>query len=360
MAYLVTGATGFIGRFLVERLLARHGDVHLLVRASSKLRLEQLIDRWGASGRAHPVVGDLAQPRLGIADDWIAEHAGSIDHVFHLAAIYDMTADEERNRIANVDGTRHAVEVANVLRAGCLHHVSSVATAGHYEGVFTEDMFDEGQPLDHPYHATKFESEKIARDEAEVPWRVYRPAIVVGHSRTGEMDKIDGPYYFFPTLRMAARLPSALPIVAPRLGDTNIVPVDYVASAMDHIAHVPGLDGRAFHLVSPEPQPTVGVLNAFARAAGAPRLHELLPAGTLPAALRIPGVRSEVLPRLGIPPEAMDHVAFSAVFTADRAQAGLAGSGISVPPIESYAATLWEYWERELADRATASPRSAS
>jgi thioester reductase-like protein len=349
MAYLVTGATGFIGRFLVERLLAREGDLHLLVRASSRPRLEQLIERWGASGRARPVVGDLAHPRLGIADDWIAEHAGSIDHVFHLAAVYDMTAGDEANRIANVDGTRHAVEVANALRAGCLHHVSSVAVAGRYEGVFTEEMFDEGQPLDHPYHATKFESEKIAREEAEVPWRVYRPAIVVGDSRTGEMDKIDGPYYFFPTLRMAARLPSALPLVAPRLGHTNIVPVDFVAAALDHLAHLPGLDGQAFHLVSPEPQPTVSVLNAFARVAGAPRMHELLPAATLPATLRVPGVRSAVLPRLGIPPEVMDHVAFTAVFTADRAQAALAGSGISVPPVESYAATLWEYWERELA-----------
>jgi thioester reductase-like protein len=348
MAYLVTGATGFIGRFLVARLLEREGDLHLLVRASSKPRLEQLIDRWGARGRAHPVVGDLGQPGLGIAEEWISEHAGAIDHVFHLAAIYDMTADEERNRIANVDGTRHAVEVANALGAGCLHHVSSVAAAGHYEGVFTEEMFDEEQPLDHPYHATKFESEKIARTESEVPWRVYRPAIVVGDSRTGEMDKIDGPYYFFPTLRKAARLPSALPIVAPRLGDTNIVPVDFVAAAMDHLAHLPDLDGRAFHLVSPEMQPTVAVLNTFARVAGAPRLHELLPAGTLPAALRIPGVRSELLPRLGIPPAAMDHVAFTAVFTAQRTQAALAGSGISVPPLESYAGVLWEYWEREL------------
>jgi thioester reductase-like protein len=349
MAYLVTGGTGFLGRFLVERLLERgEGDVHLLVRASSRPRLEALIERWGAAGRVHPVEGDLAERRLGVADAWVAEHAGAIDHVFHLAAVYDITAGEERNRVANVDGTRHAVELANALPAGRLHHVSSVAAAGDYEGVFTEDMFDEGQPLGHPYHATKFASEKIARTESEVPWRVYRPAIVVGHSRTGEMDKIDGPYYFFRVLRLASRLPSALPLLAPRLGDTNIVPVDFVVAAMDHIAHARGLDGQAFHLVSPEPQRTVDVLNTFARIAGAPRLQEALPAAVLPAALRVPGVRGEVLPRLGIPPEAMDHVGFTARFDASRAQAALAGTGIAVPPIESYAQTLWDYWAREL------------
>ena len=131
-------------------------------------------------------------------------------------------------------------------------------------------MFDEGQPLEHPYHRTKFESEKIARTETEGPWRVYRPAIVVGHSQTGEMDKIDGPYYLFKALKMGARLPEIVPLFGPRMGDTNIVPVDFVAGALDHIAHEPGLDGKAFHLVSPEPQGSVELINIFARVAGAP------------------------------------------------------------------------------------------
>ena len=72
------------------------------------------------------------------------------------------------------------------------------AVAGLYdEGTFNEDMFDEGQKLAHPYHRTKFESEKLVRERVQGAWRVYRPSIVVGNSKTGEMDKIDGPYYFF-------------------------------------------------------------------------------------------------------------------------------------------------------------------
>jgi thioester reductase-like protein len=182
-----------------------------------------------------------------------------------------------------------------------------------------------------------------------VPWRVYRPAVVVGHSQTGEMDKIDGPYYFFKVLRLAARFPDLLPVPAPRMGKTNIVPVDFVAAALDHIAHRPGLDGRTFHLVSPEPQRSVDVLNAFARVAGAPRLTEALPRVALPLALRVPGVRGQMLPAAGIPAEAVDYVDFTATFDCRGAQEALAGSGIRVPALESYAETLWEYWERHLA-----------
>ena len=200
-------------------------------------------------------------------------------------------------------------------------------------------MFDEGQPLDHPYHRTKFESEKIARTETLVPWRVYRPAIVVGHSQTGEMDKIDGPYYLFKALKMGARLPDIIPLLGPRMGDTNIVPVDFVAGALDHIAHKPGLDGEAFHLVSPEPQSSVDLINTFARIAGAPRVTAALPAATLPLALKVPGVRGRLLPGLGIPGEAIDYVSFTARFDCSRDDRGAgrlghrgAAAGDATPP----------------------------
>jgi NAD(P)-dependent dehydrogenase (short-subunit alcohol dehydrogenase family) len=351
--YLVTGGTGFIGRHLLARLLERDdARVIALVRERSVSRLARYGDR------VEPLVGDLTEPLLGVTDADRDRLRGSVDHFVHLAAIYNMTADEATNRAANVDGTTEALLLAADLGAGCFHHVSSVAVAGNYQGVFTEDMFDEGQDLPSPYHATKFESEKLVRQQSEVPWRVYRPAIVVGHSETGEMDKIDGPYYFFPLLARLAQLPEWLPLVGPDLGDTNVVPVDFVAAAIDVLIHKDGIDGKAFHLVSPEPQRLLDVVNAFSRAAGAPQVvvqggRSL--AGPLTAAVsllrQVPGLdvaQDVVLDRLAIPPEVVPHSTFSSVFDASATQRALRGTGVAVPDLDDYAEVLWRYWADHL------------
>src|SRR5262245_8594014 len=125
MESFVTGATGFIGRHLVPHLLARGERVNVLVRESSRPRLEALRAHWGSGAeRVHAVVGDLSQPQLGVSDAEVAALHGRVDHFFHLAALYDMEADEDSLREANVAGTRHAVELADALGAGCFHHVS--------------------------------------------------------------------------------------------------------------------------------------------------------------------------------------------------------------------------------------------
>jgi NAD(P)-dependent dehydrogenase (short-subunit alcohol dehydrogenase family) len=359
--YFVTGATGFIGRHLVEQLLAnREGQIHVLVREGSTERLQELIEGWGQPERIVPVVGDLTEEKLGVSDEKIAELRGNVDHFFHLAAMYDMTADADTNMKLNVGGTRHAVELANEIDAGIFHHVSSIAAAGTYKGLFREDMFDEGQKLDHPYHRTKFESEKIARTQTKGAWRVYRPAVVVGNSQTGEMDKIDGPYYFFKAIqKLRHYLPEWLPLIGPEMGYTNIVPVDFVAAAMDHIAHQPGLDGQAFHLASPKSQRSGEAMNAFAAAAHAPkmalridsRLIQALPTGAVGMAMKLPAVknvRRAILSDYGIPDEVLEYVALTAQFDTRDTERALAGSGIEVPELETYADKLWDYWERHL------------
>ena len=374
MSYFVTGATGFIGRHLVQQLLERReGDVHVLVRPASLARMERLAARWNeraGTTRVLPVTGDLTSPGLGVATSWVQAHHGHIDHVLHLAAVYDMTADEEVNEVMNVGGTREALAFATAVAAGCFHHMSSVAVAGDLRGHFDESMFDEGQHLPSPYHRTKHESERLVRAQHAVPWRVYRPSVVVGHSETGAMDKSDGPYYFFPMLRaLRGVLPAWLPLAGPDLGDTNVVPVDYVAAAIDHLAHLPGRDGETFHLVNPEPQPVIGTLNLFCGAAGAPQLatpvdrdvtsRGLL--GMVPRALRpstlvgalvrsTPGqlVLDQTLGRAGVPAEVLAHTSFSSVLDSRATERALAGSGIAVPDLESYAERLWTYWEEHL------------
>ena len=383
MSYFVTGATGFIGRHLVQQLIdRREGEIHVLVRKGSLPRMQALIERWnsqGGAGRVVPVTGDLTKPGLGVTKAWRTGHAGQIEHFFHLAAVYDLTADDATNEAMNVGGTREALALAASLRAGCFHHVSSVAAAGDFRGRFDETMFAEGQHLPSPYHRTKYESERIVRDEATVPWRVYRPAIVVGHSETGAMDKVDGPYYYFSILKaLRDVLPAWLPLVGPDLGDTNVVPVDYVAAAMDHLAHLPGRDGEAFHLVNPEPQPVVETINLFCRAAGAPRFATpidrqttaggplgLVPRMLRPATLVSAMVRSgagqllldQTLGRLGVPAEVLGHTSFRPVFDSRATERALTGSGISVPDLESYARTLWGYWEEHLDESTGKDPR---
>ncbi|HEY3970225.1 MAG TPA: SDR family oxidoreductase [Solirubrobacteraceae bacterium] len=367
MAYFVTGATGFIGRRLVERLLERKGRIHVLVREDSLGRLDEAIEHWEkiseatVSRRVHPVIGDLRQPLLGLTDEQVSELEGTIDHLFHLAAVYDMTAPLELDTAVNVGGTNHAIELAGALRAGRLHHVSSIAVAGAYKGEFGEDFFDEGQRLPSPYHATKFEAERAVREQELVPWRVYRPGVVVGDSKTGEMDKIDGPYYFFKAIqRMRQVLPQWVPLVGLDLGKTNIVPVDWVAGALDHIAHRPHLDGRAFHLTYPGGQRVDEVMNDIASAANAPRFAvsidkrvlDVVPTTPLSLLMRIPPLRQArrlTLRELGIPKEVIEHIDLVPTFDTRQAERALAGSDFEHPPaLREYAVQLWDYWEREM------------
>ncbi|MQA12787.1 MAG: SDR family oxidoreductase [Pseudonocardiaceae bacterium] len=366
MRYLVTGGTGFLGRHVLARLVSRQDcdAVTVLIREASRDRLTRLAARLDGGERIRPVVGDLTAPDLGLRQADLDELTG-VDHVVHLAAIYDLAAGEEANRKANVDGTGRVVELATRVGAGCLHHVSSVAVAGDHPGRFTEADFDTGQGLPSPYHATKFAAEALVRESA-TPWRVYRPAVVVGDSRTGEMVKVDGPYYLLPAIAWLASLrapaPVPMPMPLPDLGATNIVPVDYVADALVELAHRPGLDGRAFHLVAPRPQGMVEVYDAFARAAGAPRASTVLPgavsrpllglAGAAGGLLgRLPGadsLRSAALAELGVPEEVLPHLTFRPVFDSTATQAELAGSGIRVPDLSEYASVLWGYWARHL------------
>jgi NAD(P)-dependent dehydrogenase (short-subunit alcohol dehydrogenase family) len=362
MNYFITGGTGFIGHHLINELLhKKKGNIYVLVRAGSRKKLDALKKSWGKSARrVIPVTGDLCRPMLGIPPKKRRELEGQIHHVFHLAAVYDLMADAESQVKVNVDGTQHAIRFADDIKAKRFHHVSSIAAAGLYPGIFREDMFDEAEGLEHPYFLTKHDSEGLVRRECSIPWRIYRPGIVVGHSETGEIDKIDGPYYFFKMIqKMRRALPAWMPTLGLEGGRINLVPVDFVVRAMLHISHKGGLDSQCFHLTDPSPKRIGEVLNLFAEAAHAPqlsmrvdaRIFNFVPGAVKQGLQMFPPVRRitrQVMQDLGLPPDIFRFINYPTKFDCREAERALKGSGIEVPRLEDYAWRLWDYWERHL------------
>lgn len=348
MRYVVTGGTGFIGRRVVSRLLESRPDaqVWVLVRRRSLGRFERLAARWG--DRVKPLVAEL--PELDLSDEVLAE-LGEIDHVVHCAAIYDITAGEPEQRAANVEGTRAVIGLARRLDA-TMHHVSSIAVAGDFRGEYTEDDFDVGQQLPTPYHQTKFEAELLVRSTPGLRHRIYRPAVVVGDSRTGEMDKVDGPYYFFGVLAKLAVLPSLTPILLPDTGRTNIVPVDYVVDALVALLHADGRDGQTFHLTAEKTIGLRGIYRGVAKAAGLPPLRGSLPRSVAAPVLNVRGrarvLRNMAATQLGIPAEVFDLVDLPPTFVSEKTRNALQDYGIRVPEFSSYAPKLWRYWAEHL------------
>ncbi len=359
--YLVTGASGFIGKHLLDSLVRRGQPIHCLVRPASVGGFRDLIDkRWPASSSQIVIVeGDVGSPNCGLSAEAIKELRDKVDHVFHLAALYDMTAGMEESQKANVDGTRNACRLAEALEA-TLHYASSTAVAGDYKGFFREDMFDEGQKHKSAYFRTKFLAEKLVRDECQTPYRIYRPGAVVGSSVDGEADKIDGIYFAFKLIqRMRRMLPSWVPLVGFEGSELHVVPVDYVARAMDAIAHVEAPTSNTFHLTDPKPKSFGDALNLLCEAAHAPRFDmridprvlKLVPPGITALLGAMPAVktaRREVLADIGIPEAVLPYVNWRSSFDTRETQAALARTDIQCPPFEEYAWKIWDYWERHM------------
>jgi len=361
MNYFVTGGTGFIGRFLIPQLLDRGGTVYLLVREPSLGKVDYLRDLWGVGEeQLIAVTGDLTRKRLGVGKREQNELRGRIDHFFHLAAIYDIAAAAAVQVRANVEGTRNALSLARALEVGCFHHVSSIAAAGLYPGTFTEDMFEQATGLANPYFRTKHDAEGLVRREKKVPWRIYRPGIVVGDSRSGEIDKIDGPYYFFEAIRgVSDRIPDWLPLLLVKGGNINLVPVDFVVRAMDYLAHLDGHQGECFFLTHPEGITVGELMQVLLQQAGGPgavlldrHLPDLLPLKATQSVLSsTPGrfVGRQLLRPLGIPEQALEFIAYPTRFDSTRTQQLLAEGGIACPDFADYAGVIWEYWNEHLA-----------
>src|SRR5208282_1389870 len=335
--------------------------VYVLVYKPTPELSASLKDFWGADAdRVTLIEGDISKPDLGVSAKDARKLKAKIDHFFHLAAVYDLTAEPAQVVATNVAGVANALAFAKAIKAGCFHHVSSIAAAGLYEGVFREDMFEEARGLEHPYYSSKHRGEGLVRAETEIPWRIYRPGVVVGDSKTGEIDKIDGPYYFFKLIeKLREALPSWVPMIGIEGGRINVVPVDFIVAAIDHLAHLDGLDGRAFHLTDPNPMRVGDLLSVLTKAAHGPAFTVKVNAslfGLAPRALTrglmaltpFRRMQTMMMKELGLPEDVFMFVNYPTRFDSRETHKLLSPAGITVPAFEDYAWRLWDYWERHL------------
>jgi amino acid adenylation domain-containing protein/thioester reductase-like protein len=274
----LTGATGFLGAFMLAELLRRTtARAHCLVRATDVAdgarRLRQVLTRYGLwhdafAARIHPVVGDLCKRRFGLAAAAFDALAARVAVVFHSGAQVNYVQPYVAHRAANVGGTAEVIRFAATGRRKPLHHISSIAVfgpSGFFGGkrrVREDDDLDEYLQylgFDIGYTASKWVAEKLVWEaiRAGLPAAVHRPGFVMGDSRTGVGNPDD---FMGRCVRGSIRVGVVPDLPRQR---KEFVPVDVVSRAILHIAADPANLGRAYHLVPPDPRASIDLNHFF-------------------------------------------------------------------------------------------------
>ena len=341
---LVTGFPSFTATRLVSKLLTadEQARVHLLARDRFAGAAHEFLAPLPESQRrrARVVVGDVCDMDLGLAGAEVRALAAEVTTIHHLAAVYHLGVDAEVARRVNVEGTRGVIELAGECRQlRRLVHWSSATVSGKRKGIILEEELDLGQRFHNVYEETKLAAEKLARAAARrLPVTILRPAVIVGDSQTGEIDRFDGPFFLM-VLIVQAPLDVHLPLPGRGAAPLHLVPVDFVVDAAYALSCDPRAVGGTFHLTDPNPFAARQVYELVAE-----RAHKKPPRGFIPSALtrmlmRAPGVERLVrAPRAFL--DAFDHLAF---YNCRHTAALLAGTGIACPPFDTYVDHLIAY-----------------
>lgn len=339
---LVTGWPGFIGRRLVRRLATAldpsRDRLVLFTRARHALSARAELAALGIPGEV--AEGDVSSMHLGLSGAEFRGLAAEVTDLWHLAAVYDSGVSEAILRAVNVEGTRNVVELARAAgRLRRLHHFSTAYVSGDREGVILEQELESGQGFHGGYERTKFQAERLVRRAmSELPASIYRPSIVVGDSRTGEVDRFDGPYYLA-ILLVASPLSVPLPLPGNGVAPLNVVPVDFVVEAALSLGGNPAAVGKTIHLVDPSPLSARSVYELIAQRAGKTLPSVALPHRAIEALLGLPLLERLVRPHRN----AIRLVNHLAIYNCRNQLELLAGTGITCPPITSYLDRLVEF-----------------
>jgi thioester reductase-like protein len=340
--HFVTGFPGFIGKRLVRGLVAdaQPGErLVLLVQPKDQPAAQAELQAVGTR-QAELLEGDVQQMHLGLSGaEWKAL-AREVTDVWHLAARTRLPTPRAEARRTHVEGTRNVLELCRAapgLRR--LSHFSTAYVSGNRVGVILEDELSMGQRFHNPYEETKYQAELLVRRaQSALPATIFRPSIVVGDSRTGEIDRFEGPYALA-ILLVASPLSVPLPLPGDAVAPLNVVPVDFVVDAARSIARNPAGAGRTVHLVDPSPLSARRVYEMIAARAGKKLPTVSVPARAVQALLQLP-----LLERFsGIHRPAVEYLNHLAIYNCRNLIELLDGTGIRCPPIASYLDRLIEF-----------------
>src|SRR4029450_10652872 len=286
-------------------------------------------------GRLDCVVGAITAPALGLAEADARALRDQVAAAWHLAAVYDLAVSREVGERVNVAGTRHVLGfVAGCRRFERLHYVSTAYVSGRASPAFRETDLDVGQSFKNHYEETKVRAE-VEVVKSGLPATVYRPAIVVGDSRTGETGKFDGPYFILSAME---RLPS--PGVFMRIGSgrqpANLVPVDFIVEALARLSSTDASRGQTYHLTDPAPLSVVEGGRPLARALGKSFLFAPVP-GFVARGLFAP---KAVQRYFGVPVEVLDYFEHDCRYDTTNASRDLGALGVRCPPLSEHVERL--------------------
>jgi amino acid adenylation domain-containing protein/thioester reductase-like protein len=359
----LTGATGFIGAFLLQELLqSSQVSVYCLVRADNlelaSDRLRQVLERyqlWQDSfgSRIIPILGDLSQPRFGLTPSQFEELADRIDAIYHSGAYVNLVYPYPALRDANVLGTQEVLRFATQMRTIPVHYISTIDVfhSTQYEdanNIPESDELASCEGYSEGYAQSKWVAEKLvmaARDRS-LPVCIYRLGMITGHSQTGA----------FQLDNMICRMIKGFMQMgcAPDLDlPMYLAPVDYITQAIAHLSRQPKSFGKTFHLVSPHSlsiQQFVADLNRLDCAIDLipyrqwqTKLHEMPPENTLtPMASMFTKRSAEQSYTL------IEKATFTQSFEATNAQIGLGDTDITCPQITiSVLQNYLSYFQRQ-------------
>ena len=338
----ITGYPGFIGRRLVARLAEQDRDAgfELLVQPKYVEEARRLAQQLPRPSRFEVLESDVAGMHLGLAGAEYVRLCDQVTEIWHLAAISYLGVPKEAARRVNVEGTRNVLELARdcgSLQRLC--HFSSAFVSGSRVGVVAEDELDAGQSFRSAYEETKYQAEKLVRRAAkDLPIVIFRPATVVGDSKTGEIDRLDGPYYLS-VLLVTSPLAAPLPLPGEGAAPLHVLPVDFLVEAATTIAADPRALGRTFHLVDPSPMSSRRVYELIAE-----QVHRKVPKMSVPARAAEALLRMPFLERIARPQRAaLAYLNQLVFYNGLNTQELLAGTGLQCPPITRYLPKLVEF-----------------